>query len=194
MKFEEIKKEAGSRWREIWNDQMPVILVGTATCGRAAGALEVLQAIKETVKKQDLNCLIYEVGCMGHCYAEPLIIIHKPGFPSICYGHVTPVLAENLVTNLILNDDPSLEFVLAALEENDLIPSFSDFPRSKYEKRILLKNCGQIDPEEIEHSIANGGYESLSKALQMKPKEIVEEIKRSKLRGLGGAGFPAGEK
>jgi NADH-quinone oxidoreductase subunit F len=194
LKFEEIRKQAQSRWQEIWNDQVPVILVGTATCGRAAGALEVLQAIKDIVKKQNLNCLIYEVGCMGHCYAEPLVILRKPGFPSICYGRVSPVLAENLVTNLILNDDPSLEFVLGALEENDLIPSFSDFPRSKYEKRILLKNCGRINPEEIEHYIANGGYESLSKALRMKPVEIVSEVKRSKLRGLGGAGFPTGEK
>ena len=194
MKFEEVKNQAQSHWHETWNGQRPVILVGTATCGRAAGALEVLQAIKDTVKKQDLDCLIYEVGCMGHCYGEPLVIIRKPGFPSISYGHVTPVLAENLVTNLILNDDPSLEFVLGALEENDLIPSFSDFPRSKYEKRILLKNCGHINPEEIEHYIANGGYEGLSKALQMKPEEIVREVKKSRLRGLGGAGFPAGEK
>lgn len=186
--------QARSRWQEIWNDPTPLILVGTATCGRAAGALEVLQAIKDTVKKQNLNCLIYEVGCMGHCYAEPLILLRKPGFPSICYGHVSPVLAGNLVTNLMLNDDPSLEFVLGALEENDLIPSFSDFPRSKYEKRILLKNCGKINPEEIEHYIANGGYGSLSKALQMQPVEIVSEVKRSTLRGLGGAGFPTGEK
>jgi NADH-quinone oxidoreductase subunit F len=134
------------------------------------------------------------VGCLGHCYAEPLVIIRKPGYPSICYGHVTPVLAENLVTNLILNDDPSLEFVLGALEGNDLIPSFSDFPRAQYEKRIILRNCGRINPDDIEHYIAQGGYRSLVKALQMEPEEIAEEIKRSKLRGLGGAGFPAGEK
>jgi len=169
-------------------------LVGTATCGRAAGALDVLQAVKEVVKNRNLDCGIFEVGCLGHCYAEPLVIIRKPGYPSICYGHVTPVLAENLVTNLILNDDPSLEFVLGALEGNDLIPSFSDFPRAQYEKRIILRNCGRINPDEIEHYIAKGGYQSLVKALQMKPQEITEEIKRSKLRGLGGAGFPAGEK
>jgi NADH-quinone oxidoreductase subunit F len=194
LAFQEIKKQAESRWQELWNGQDPVIRVGTATCGRAAGALEVLQAIKETVKKRNLNCSIYEVGCMGHCYAEPLVIISKPGYPSICYGHVTPVLAENLVTNLFLNDDPSLEFVLGALETNDLIPSFSDFPRANYEKKILLRNCGQINPEEIEHFIANGGYEGFAKALQMDPEKILKEIKRSKLRGLGGAGFPAGEK
>jgi len=192
--FGEIKKQAQSRWQAIWNDNTPVILVGTATCGRAAGALEVLKAIKETVKKQNLNCLIYEVGCMGHCYAEPVVILRKPGFPSICYGRVSPVLAENLINNFILNDDPCLEFVLGALEENELIPSFLDFPRSKYEKRILLKNCGEINPEEIAHYIAKGGYEGLSRALQMRPEEIVAEVKRSQLRGLGGAGFPAGEK
>jgi NADH-quinone oxidoreductase subunit F len=171
-----------------------VILVGTATCGRAAGALEVLQAIKEVVEKQNLNCLIYEVGCLGHCYAEPLVIIRRPGYPSICYGHVNPVLAENLIVNFILNNDPCLEFILGALEVNDLVPSFSDFPRAEYEKRIILKNCGQIDPEKIEHYIRNGGYESLVKALQIQPEKIVEEVKRSKLRGRGGAGFPAGEK
>ncbi len=192
--FGEIRKRAQSRWGEIWNDQTPAILVGTATCGRAAGALEVLQAVKDMVEKQNLECLIYEVGCMGHCYAEPLVILRKPGFPPICYGRVNPVLAESLINNFILNDDPCLEFVLGALEENELIPSFSDFPRSKYEKRILLRNCGHINPEEIEHYIANGGYESLSKALQMKPEQIVSEVRRSKLRGLGGAGFPAGEK
>ena len=192
--FDELKKGATAGFQKLWNDQMPVILVGTATCGRAAGALEVLQAIKEVVKKQNLNCLVYEVGCLGHCYAEPLVIIRKPGYPSICYGHVSPVLAENLVVNFILNDDPCLEFVLGALEENDFVPSFSDFPRAKYEKRIILKNCGRINPDEIEHYIGNDGYQSLAHALQMKPEEIVKEIKKSKLRGLGGAGFPAGEK
>ena len=192
--FDEIRKRAESHWENLWNDQKPVILVGTATCGRAAGALDVLQAVKEVVKNRNLECGIFEVGCLGHCYAEPLVIIRKPGYPSICYGHVTPVLAENLVANLILNNDPSLEFVLGALEANDLVPSFSDFPRAQYEKRIILRNCGRISPDEIEHYIAQGGYLSLVKALRMKPEEIVEEIKRSKLRGLGGAGFPAGEK
>jgi NADH-quinone oxidoreductase subunit F len=194
LAFDEIQKRAQSHWGEIWNDQVPVILVGTATCGRAAGALEVLQAVREAVEKRSLNCFVYEVGCMGHCYAEPLVILRKPGFPSICYGHVSPVLVENLIDHFILNDDPCLEFVLGALEENELIPSFSDFPRSKYESRILLRNCGQINPEEIEHYLARGGYESLSRALQMKPEEILTEVKRSGLRGLGGAGFPAGQK
>jgi NADH-quinone oxidoreductase subunit F len=192
--FDEIRTRAEAHWKNLWNNQNPTILVGTATCGRAAGALDVMEAIKEVVQKRNIACDIFEVGCLGHCYAEPLVIIRKPGYPSICYGHVTPVLAENLVINLLLNDDPSLEFVLGALEENELVPSFSDFPRAKYEKRIILKNCGQINPEDINHYIGKGGYQGLLKTLQMKPEEVVEEVKRSKLRGRGGAGFPAGEK
>lgn len=171
-----------------------MILVGTATCGRAAGAIEVLRAIKEVLRKEGLRCHVVEVGCMGHCYAEPLIVIGKPGYPPISYGYVNPVIAENLILNFLLGDDPCLEFILGALEENDHIPSFFDFPRSKHEKRVILRYCGRINPEEIEHYIGNDGYESLIKALQMEPEEIRDEIKKSKLRGLGGAGFPAGEK
>ena len=192
--FERLREQAQRLWRERRGDSVPAILVGTATCGRAAGALEVFEAIKAFVQKQNLNCLVHEVGCLGHCYAEPLVIMRKPGYPSICYHHVNPVLAENLIVNFLLKDDPCFEFILGALEKNDLIPSFSDFPRSKFERRIILKHCGQIDPDDIQDYITHGGYEALSIALQMHPQEIVDEIKRSGLRGLGGAGFPAADK
>ena len=192
--FHEIKNCAELHWRALYDSGKPVIMVGTATCGRAAGALEVLQAIRGELKRQNLDCPVIEVGCLGHCYAEPLVIISKPKYPPICYGRVNPVIAERLVKEFILGDNPCLEFVLGALEENDLIPSFSDFPRAKYEKKVILKNCGQIDPTEINHYIAKGGYSALVKALQMQPEQIIEEVKRSGLRGRGGAGFPTGQK
>ncbi len=192
--FEEIKRVAESRWKELHKGGKPVVLVGTATCGRAAGALEVLQTLREEIKKRNLDCPVIEVGCMGHCYAEPLVIVSKPGYPPICYGHVNPVIAERLVKEFILGDNPCFEFILGALEKNDLVPSFSDFPRADYEQKIILKNCGGIDPEQIEHYIANGGYAALAKALQMLPEKIINEIKTSGLRGRGGAGFPTGQK
>ncbi len=191
--FREIKERAESRWRERL-DNKPVIMVGAATCGRAAGALDVLQAFRDEVKKRNLDCPVIEVGCMGHCYAEPIVIISKPGYPPICYGYVNPVIAERLVKEYVLGDNPCPEFVIGALEANDLLPSFDDFPRAQHEQKIILKNCGHIDPTDIEHSIAGGGYASLAKALEMKPEDIVEEVKRSGLRGRGGAGFPAGRK
>lgn len=192
--FREIKSRAESQWQELRNSGKPVIMVGAATCGRAAGALEVLRAIRDEVKKQNLDCSLVEVGCMGHCYAEPVVIISKPGYPPICYGHVNPVIAERLIRELILGDDLCLDFVLGALEENDLIPSFSDFPRAKFEKKVILKNCGHIDPEQINHYIANGGYTALVKALQIPPEAVINEVAKSGLRGRGGAGFPTGQK
>jgi NADH-quinone oxidoreductase subunit F len=191
--FQKIKSRAESQWRELHSGQ-PVIMVGAATCGRAAGALEVLRAIKKELKKHNLDCPVIEVGCMGHCYAEPIVTIAKPGFPPICYRQVNPVIAQRLVREFILGDDPCLEFVLGALEENDLVPSFSDFPRARFEKKVILKNCGNIDPKDIEHYIANGGYSALVKALQIPPEKVVGEVKKSGLRGRGGAGFPTGEK
>jgi len=192
--FQEIKSRAQSRWQELWNSNKPVILVGAATCGRAAGALEVLRTLKKEVKKHNIDCPVIEVGCMGHCYAEPLVIISKPGYPPICYAHVNPVIAEKLVRDFLLGEDLCLEFVLGALEENDLVPSFQDFPRAGYEQKIILKNCGHIDPEQVEHYIAGGGYGALAKALQMEPTAVIDEVKRSELRGRGGAGFSTGQK
>jgi NADH-quinone oxidoreductase subunit F len=192
--FQEIRERAESHWQELQDSGKPVIMVGTATCGRAAGALEVLKTFRKEVKKRKLDCPVIEVGCMGHCYAEPMVIIRKPGYPPICYGYVNPVIAERLVKEFVLGDNPCPEFVIAALEENDLLPSFTDFPRAQYERKIILKNCGHIDPTEIDHYIANGGYTALAQALQMTPEKIIDEVKSSGLRGRGGAGFPAGQK
>ena len=82
--FAEIKGRAQAHWQESWGGGQPVVLVGTATCGRAAGSLEVLKAIKAEAEKQKLDLEVIEVGCMGHCYAEPIVIIAKPGYPPVC--------------------------------------------------------------------------------------------------------------
>ncbi|HEY42210.1 MAG TPA: 4Fe-4S binding protein [Dehalococcoidia bacterium] len=192
--FEDIKSRAIAHWQEVFDSGQPVILVGTATCGRAAGALDVLETIQTELEKLGVDCPVFEVGCLGHCYAEPLVVISKPGYPPICYGYVNTVIAERLVREFIAGDNPCLEFVLGALEENDLIPSFADFPRAVYEKKVVLRNCGHIDPTDIEHYIANDGYSGLATALQTSPEEIITEIKDSGLRGRGGAGFSTGEK
>jgi NADH-quinone oxidoreductase subunit F len=189
----DIKERAEAHLRELKRNKT-VVLVGAATCGRAAGALDVLRTFRDEVRKQNIACPVIEVGCMGHCYAEPLVIISKPGYPPICYGYVNPVIAERLVKEFILGKNPCPEFVIGALEPSEILPSFQDFPRAKYEQKIVLKNCGHIDPTQIEHYIAAGGYAALSKALSMAPQAVINEIERSGLRGRGGAGFPAARK
>jgi len=191
--FDEIKRQAEARWQELQGAKA-VIMVGAATCGRAAGALEVLRAFKSELKKQNLDCPVFVVGCMGHCYAEPIVVISKPPHPPIVYQQVNAVIARRLVKEFILGDDPCLEFVLGALEASELVPSLADFPRAQFEQKIILKNCGFIDPEDIEHYVANGGYAALAKALQITPEKVIAEVKESGLRGRGGAGFSAGEK
>jgi len=192
--FEEIKAHALSEWEALKQSQEPRILIGTATCGRAAGALDVLQTINDELAQRNIKARVMQVGCMGHCYAEPMVIIAKPGWPPICYGYVTPGIASRLVQDFIIGDDLCLEFILGAMEENELVPTIFDQPRFKYENRVVLKNCGFIDPEDINQYIANGGYSGLVKALGMTPQEVTEEVKQSGLRGRGGAGFPTGEK
>nr|MBL0700776.1 SLBB domain-containing protein [Desulfobacterales bacterium] len=110
------------------------------------------------------------------------------------YHEVTPGKAKMLVKLFLEEGDPRFEHVYGATEENDMIPSVMEFPRFNQEKRVVMEKCGRIDPEDIYDYIAEGGYVSLVKALNMNPENILHEIKESGLRGRGGAGFPTGRK
>ena len=191
--YDEIKQNAAARAREL-KRKKAVITIGAATCGRAAGALDVIKAFKEELARHGVDAAVIEAGCIGHCYAEPIVIIQKPGQAEIAYGRVNAVIAERLVNEYILGDNPMAEFVLGALEASEGLPSFQDFPRAKYEQKIILKNCGRIDPADINQYVVEGGYGALAKVMQKPPQTIIDEIKRARLRGRGGAGFPTGEK
>jgi len=196
MKFNEIRKRAAAEWDALKHSDKPHILLGSATCGRAAGAGPVLESIRETLAKHKLEATITQVGCIGLCYAEPLVDIVKPGCPRICYHSVTPEIAAQLVEDYLIHDNPRPDLALGTLGDAaiDGIPRLFDLPMLKPQVRIALRNCGIIDPESINQYIANGGYRGLEKALGMPPEAVIEEIKKSGLRGRGGAGFPTGLK
>jgi len=193
-RFEAILQEARKRRTERKEGAIPNIYIGMATCGLASGAEATRAAFEETLSERSIEAHIIPVGCLGHCYAEPLVVIENPGFPPIYYHNVTPGKARALVRNFLEEGDPLFEFVLGATEENDLIPTVMDFPRFHLEKRVVMEKCGIIDPEDIHQYVAEGGYESLVKALRMPPSEVVKEVVESGLRGRGGAGFPTGKK
>ncbi len=174
--------------------EKPLILIGAATCGRAAGALKLVEEVKEELNRLQLDASVVEVGCMGHCYAEPIMVIYNEGFPPIVYGYVNEGVGARIIRDFFTEGDPGIEFALAALEPNDLFPTFADFPRGVYENKIVLEQCGLIDPREIDHYVATGGYSALAKSLGKTPEEIIETVKASGLRGRGGAGFPTGIK
>ena len=196
MTFDKIKAKAISEWEALEHSDKPRILIGAATCGRAAGALAVLEAINSELAQHNIEATIIQVGCIGLCYAEPLVDIIKPNRPRICYSNVTPEIIPQLIEDYIINDNPRSDLALGTIGNGSIkdIPKLFELPMLKPQLRIVLRNCGMIDPENINHYIARDGYSGLVKALGMKPEEVIEEIKKSGLRGRGGAGFPTGLK
>ncbi|RJP26289.1 MAG: NADH-quinone oxidoreductase subunit NuoF [Candidatus Abyssobacteria bacterium SURF_5] len=202
MDFASIKAKADTYWRDLSNLEHPLIHIGMGTCGRAAGAEAVLATIESTLKDIDPLARIIKVGCIGMCYLEPIMAVRKPGRPFIYYGDLTPKKAEQILTSYLLKDDPKAEWSICTLAENsangngsiDGIPRFSELPMIRPQVRIALRNCGLIDPENIDEYIARGGYSGLNKALSMTPEAVIKEVKESGLRGRGGAGFPTGLK
>ena len=196
MSFEEIKSQAILQWKAMQQSENAWILIGMGTCGRAAGAEDVLAALNQKLAEQHIQAEILQVGCIGLCYAEPLIEVIKPGMPSVFYGNLTPELIPEIIKDYLVNGNPRSDLALGIRGEGMLegITNLFDLPVLKPQVRISLRNCGNIDPESINHYIANGGYEGLAKALRMKPQEVIEEVKKSGLRGRGGAGFATGIK
>ena len=196
MTFDELQSKAVSEWEALEHSAKPRILIGTATCGRAAGALTVLEAINSELAKRNIDAIITQVGCIGLCYAEPLVDIVKPNRPRICYGNVAPEVIPRLIEDYIVNDNPCPDLALGTIGNGtiDGIPKLFELPMLKPQVRIALRNCGIIDPENINHYIAVGGYSGLVRALGMKQEKVIDEIKKSGLRGRGGAGFPTGLK
>ncbi len=192
--FEAIKEEAEKRRQSFKQTALPKIHIGMATCGIASGALETKKAFEEVLAEQNMSGLIHTVGCLGHCYAEPVVIVVNPGFPPILYYNVTPGKAGMIVRSFLRDGDPLFEHLLGATEENDLIPQVKDFPRFSQETRVVTKQSGLIDPENIYEYIAEGGYETLANSLHQPPEMVLQEITGSGLRGRGGAGFPTGTK
>ncbi|MCL0034443.1 NADH-quinone oxidoreductase subunit NuoF [Dehalococcoidia bacterium] len=178
-------------------NEKPHIYVGAATCGRASGALKLLDCIDTELEKRGLSANVVQVGCIGLCYAEPLVDIAKPNRPRICYSSVRPEMIPLLIDEYLVNDNPRSDLAMGTVGEgkSDGIPDLFDLPVLKPQAKIALRNCGHIDAESLPEYIARGGYQGLAKALTtMTPLEVIDMIKGSGLRGRGGAGFPTGVK
>ncbi|MBT9150012.1 MAG: NADP-reducing hydrogenase subunit HndC [candidate division WS2 bacterium] len=191
MSYQKIREEALSEWNELINSRKPRIVVGTATCGVAVGAEEVIASMEREIQEKNLQVDIIRVGCLGVCYTEPLVIIFKEGNPPIAYGKITPENAGKLISTYFIEDDPCFDLALGTLElREDGRAYIPEIERMDKEERVVLKLSGLIDPENINHYIAFNGYQALNMALHMRRDFLIKEIKDSRLRGLGGAGFP----
>jgi len=160
-----------------------LVRVGLASCGIAAGAMPVWERLKEILEPQGIE--VMRTGCIGLCFAEPLVEVVTEG-KSYLYGYIDPDKAEQIVSSHILQGNPLHDLLVYA--DGEKIPEGEFLTR---QVRIVLRNCGRIDPDSIDSYREAGGYSALAKALgEMTPEQVIEEIKTSGLRGRGGAGFP----
>jgi NADH-quinone oxidoreductase subunit F len=154
--------------------------VGLGSCGIAAGAKKTQEAIDGVLAAAESPIRAERTGCIGLCFAEPLVEV-VDGDKSYFYGRVDAEKAALIAEKHILGGEV----------QTDLLLSDEEMSFLTRQERIALRNCGVIDPENIEHYIERGGYQALKKAVtELTPEEIIETVKISGLRGRGGAGFP----
>ena len=187
----------------------PKIIVGTASCGRSAGAREVLKAARDEVRRQQLDWRVTQTGCIGWCSQEPLLDVWIPGRARVTYGRVSPEAAQQIVRAA---PNPLEEFAIAILPGDDnalkgrythyikgpngkvggLLP-YKELPLFRGQVRVAMRNCGLIDPRSLEEYTARGGYSALWHALRMRtPQQLIEEIGASNLRERSGGGAEVG--
>jgi NADH-quinone oxidoreductase subunit F len=130
-------------------------------------------------------------GCHGFCEQGPNVVVEPEG---IFYTHVQAEDAPEIITSHFRDGKPVERLFYRDPVTGKTIPQYSEIDFYRKQQRIILRNCGHINPERIEHYIAAGGYRALRKALLMTPGQVIEEVKKSGLRGRGGAGFPTGLK
>ena len=194
MTLKELQKTAQSAWNTFCAPDSARVLIGAVTCGRAAGAQAVRAAFEQDLPNASVHASLHDVGCLGMCYAEPLVELSLPGNQRVLYGNVTPDAVPSLIACLE-QGDLSHELALATTGEPiEGLPPLEDLPMMKGQVRVVLRNAGWTDPTRLEHYVARDGFSGLDKALAMTPEGVIAEIQASGLRGRGGAGFPTGVK
>ncbi|MFC2051943.1 NADH-quinone oxidoreductase subunit NuoF [Chloroflexota bacterium] len=159
----------------------------------AGGSDEIYEALKREVESAGLKDVKVDfVGCHGFCQRGPIVDIEPEGF---FYTEVQVEDIGDIVRSHLVNGHPVERLLYRDLVTGEPVPNYKDVPFYAQQQRIILRNCGHVNPERIEDYLAIGGYQAIKKAiLEMTPEQIIEEINRSGIRGRGGAGFPTAQK
>lgn len=210
MTCEELKKIAGKKAdlinvRRIVREQAEKLAQNTGyrkqvlVCGgtgcTSSHSLQVIEQLEKSFKELNIDdVLIVKTGCFGLCALGPIMIVYPEG---AFYSQMTPEHAKTVAEQHLVKGGKvvtSLLYAETVKEDGSVLP-FAEIPFYKHQKRIALRNCGVIAAEDIDEAIGAGDYAALRKALfEMTPDSVIDEIKKSGLRGRGGAGFPTGNK
>jgi NADH:ubiquinone oxidoreductase subunit F (NADH-binding)/Pyruvate/2-oxoacid:ferredoxin oxidoreductase delta subunit len=177
----------------------PVIYVGCGTCGLGAGADKTLSEATRFVTERSIDAEIIEVGCIGLCSSEPLMDVHLPGMNRISFERVVGEKVFGILDSVFKLEVPNTEilgqFVDSKNSTWENVRDIKNHPFFAPQQRLVLKNCGVVDPISINEYIARGGYKSFIKAINSYSSiEVCDIIEKSGLRGRGGGGFPTGRK
>jgi NADH-quinone oxidoreductase subunit F len=197
MHFEQIYNRAKSECDYLLDRLCIKICVSSSADNSTAAG--VFKSFQKESEKSGIRAKVIATGSLGYYDLEPVVLIKKPGEPDvmILYHNVTPEMASELFNDCLINDNPrpDMAFCTTGREKVSGIPHVSEMPLLNLQNRIALRNCGYTDPENVDHYIMHGkGYSGLSRALQMKPTDVIRELKKSGLRGRGGAGYFTADK
>ncbi|MDR0491837.1 MAG: NADH-quinone oxidoreductase subunit NuoF [Oscillospiraceae bacterium] len=157
------------------------ILIGQGSCGIAAGANAVYDALEAALRENNINASLLSTGCIGACYLEPIVEIIDDGGKKYTYVKVGPSSADEIVGSHLKGGKPV----------ENLLMSADDLNKLERQTKIALRNCGVINPEDIAEYTAGGGYEAAKRCIaELNAEKVIEIVKESGLRGRGGAGFP----
>ena len=192
--IEALKQIINNQTQKRISDKKSVLIVSSGTCGRARGSSDLIEALEQVIKDENLHdkVSIKVTGCHGFCEAEPNIIIQPQ---DIFYQHVNPEDAKEIIFETILKNKIINRLLVSDPVTGEKAVKEKDIRFYKKQERIVLGDNALIDPTDIDDYFSVGGYSSLAKVLGgINPEEVIETVKASGLRGRGGAGFPTGLK
>ncbi|MDD2484728.1 MAG: NADH-quinone oxidoreductase subunit NuoF [Eubacteriales bacterium] len=192
MNINELNELKGKALKDLTVSEGYRVVVGAASCGIAAGAKTVLATLQKEADAKGLkNINIVPAGCIGMCVYEPIVEVFAPGQDKVTYINVDAEKAAKIVAEHLAKGNQVPEYMI----KDGAVRNLNEIQFYQKQKRVVLKNCGYINPEDINDYIALDGYQALAKVLTtMTSEETVELMKASGLRGRGGAGFPTGMK
>ena len=167
------------------NDQRTILVCRGTGC-ESTKSPEIQAALEEGLSGRDVE--VKFTGCHGMCQQGPIVVVEPD---DTFYAQVKSRDVKKILDQHIEKGETVEKLVYQDPTTKERISSYHDIPFYSRQKRLVLRNCGKINPEEIGDSLAAGVYQGLKKALEMTPENIVSEVKESGLRGRGGGGFPS---
>ncbi|HWO93706.1 MAG TPA: NADH-ubiquinone oxidoreductase-F iron-sulfur binding region domain-containing protein [Dehalococcoidia bacterium] len=191
----DLRAQAEAAWATWSQPGKPRVLVNDDTSARGQGSRATFAALEAGIAQRGLDLALQKTGSRGLHYADPVVEVIQPDGASVLYGYVVPERVGELLDALAAGN-VATALAIAVVQGPDVpgVPRLEDLPFWKGQVRRLMERCGVIDPDEIDHYLAQGGYAGLARALNMSDEEVIKETLDSGIWGRGGAAFPTGRK